>query len=334
MKKPAASSLTASALKRHNSNHKAAETTTTTTGLDSKLVAFQKKGGDITDFLGSLSKEEREACWKRYEYGRKEDPEAEKTYKEVATGPGSQKVKESLLAAFIKNKCSVKGQSYIGAAITFKKDNKLTTSESWKPFEFMKNYYGVPELMRRVKNKSIAARQDTAGEWEFKLVQVQESVEETNSHGFKAKFDGKLDNDKMSQLLKDAGIQGKSSPALKFLQDQVPKSQLGQTTKEAMLGEDEENGDDVGAGISAEEWEIDRLSDLGSIGKATKQRAIDAVKIISKALVQQKGTDFETELKKHKKKLEKLRTGGSNLEQFKTALIEAMQCVKKSMAKK
>ena len=88
IKKPAAAGgLSRKSLAAHNKANDGSQKS-----LDDKLAEFQKKPYDITDFLAKLSTHEREAVWKRFEYGRREDPESAKTYKQVATGPGSREV--------------------------------------------------------------------------------------------------------------------------------------------------------------------------------------------------------------------------------------------------
>jgi hypothetical protein len=140
--------------------------------LDEKISQFEKKPGDINTWLARLSKHEREAVWKIFEYDRKAIPGAQEGYLQAACGKRSKEVKLDLLMAFLVNHQSCKGaamqQVFSSHGITV----GTKTKESWRPFTYMSTYYGVAELFRRVQNGSILARKE-AGEWEFKGPELQ-----------------------------------------------------------------------------------------------------------------------------------------------------------------
>ena len=87
LKKPAAK-LTGRYLKKHEKEQQQSESEGQTPpeelSLDEKIAAFERKPKDVSSFLGSLSKEEREAVWKRFEYARASDKELQGNYQRLA----------------------------------------------------------------------------------------------------------------------------------------------------------------------------------------------------------------------------------------------------------
>ena len=332
MKKPAAAGgISPKQLAAHNKANSGGEKT-----LDEKIAAFQKKPYDITDFLAKLSTAEREAVWKRFEYGRQEDPESAQTYKQVATGPGSSGTKQKLLEVFLKNKCSVKGQAYLNCLLEHSTCSKTSQKESWRPYKHMADYYGVPELLRRVRSGSVLARQDPAGEWEFKLVEKFDEVTEEAKRGFQSYMTGKMDEGMFKKIGNASGFKGSADAprdALAFLQGEVPKGQLGPETKRQLsdihpLGSEAEDLEEEQEEPPLAQ-EAERLSDLGSIGKKTSQRINECKKLMQRAIGQAKGT-AKAALQKELSKLQSIKSGTTSMEKIKTILVEAMQAVKKA----
>lgn len=303
--------------------------------LNDKIVQFEKKPMDINSWLGKLSKQEREACWKRFEYDRKATPGAEEAYQVAATGKRSMTVKLDLLKTFLQNKSSCKGAAMQNAFLNYGVTIGQKSKESWRPFVYMANYYGVSELFRRVKDGSILARKD-GNEWEFKLVQTTSYKDEQNSGGYSGTSQAKLCDEKWQDLqaaahqlnLATDDNSNQSSGVLKFLQDKSAS-----TSKKALSD---------GSGVLLPQKtnrfsdkdlvEADQLSDLGTIGKKAKERVISALSLLQKVSSQTTDSDYKFMLGNHIKSLKKFKEGKVTVEDIKDKLIKAMQCVKKAKA--
>jgi hypothetical protein len=296
-----------------------------TLSLDKKIAEFEKKPADINGWLARLSKQEREACWKRFEYDRKSVPGAQEGYLQAACGKRSKEVKLDLLKAFLANNCSCKGQAMQQAFMSHGITVGSKSKESWRPFVYMSQYYGVSELFRRVQNGSIAARKNN-DEWEFKLVQTTSYRDEHDNGGFKATASGKLSEEKFQEL------QGLSSHNLAmettgnidkglidFLQSKAsaPKSLGAPSPKPA-------------ATMDADVIAADKLSDLGTIGRKAKERLSSAVSLLEKVIAETDDDDTKLLLGSHLKGLKKEGSGTVSREVIKDKLIKAMQCVKKA----
>ena len=331
IKKPAAAGgISPKQLAAHNRANNGSEKS-----LDDKVAEFQKKPCDITDFLAKLSTKEREAVWKRFEYGRAEHSASAQTYKEVASGPGSKGTKEKLLQAFLLNKCSVKGQAYMNCLVEHTTSYKSHQKESWRPFKHMADYYGVPELMRRVKSGSIAARQDSSGEWEFRQVEKVDEMTEETRRGFQGYMQGKIDDSVYKKIGNASGFRSSAeapSAALEFLSGRISKSQIGIETKRQLgsihpLGSEADEDDEDEPPLQEE---ADRLSDLGSLGKRTKDRLCEAQKLMQKAIDQASKPNTKAALRKQLESLKSIKSGTTSMEKIKSILVEAMQAVKKA----
>lgn len=298
--------------------------------LDDKISQFEKKPGDINTWLARLSKQEREAVWKRFEYDRKSVPGAQEGYLQVACGKRSKEVKLDLLKAFLANHSSCKGpamqQAFSSHGITV----GTKTKESWRPFAYMANYYGVAELFRRVKNGSILAKKDS-GEWEFRLVQNTSYRDENDSGGFKATAQGKLSDEKFAELQSVAanrlGLSAtEGAPMDKnlitFLQS---KTSAGSKNPLAIgSGDDGVNEDDPDL------KEAERLTNAGTIGKKAKERMASAIELVQKVHDECQDNDMKNALQVHLKGLKKADSSKLKLEDVKDKLINAMHCIKKA----
>ena len=200
----------------------------------------------------------------------------------------------------------------------------------------MADYYGVPELFRRVRNGNVLARQDVAGEWEFKLVEKFDEVTEEAKRGFQGYMTGKMDEGMYKKIGNASGFKGSADAprdALAFLQGEVPKGQLGPETKRQLsdihpLGSEAEDLEEEQEEPPLAQ-EAERLSDLGSIGKKTSQRINECKKLMQRAIDQAKGT-AKAALQKELSKLQSIKSGTTSMEKIKTILVEAMQAVKKA----
>lgn len=300
-----------------------------TATLDKKIAEFEKKPADINGWLARLSKQEREACWKRFEYDRKSVPGAQEGYLQAACGKRSKDVKLDLLKAFLSNNSSCKGQAMQQAFMSHGIAVGTKSKESWRPFVYMSQYYGVAELFRRVQNGSIAARQ-VYDEWEFKLVQTTSYRDEHDNGGFKATASGKLTEEKFQAL---QGLSAKElsmdttgnmdKGLIQFLQSKAsaPKS-LG-PNQQLLACEDQQPKD-------ADVMAADKLSDLGTIGKKAKERLTSAISLLEKVMAESDDDDTKLVIGSHLKGLKKAVSGNVSLENIKDKLIKAMQCVKKA----
>lgn len=321
LKRPAA--LTKKNLKKHDDDPASASQT-----LDEKIMQFEKKPTDMNTWLGKLSKNEREAVWKRFEYDRKACPGAEEAWQQAATGKKSMSVKVDLLKVFLMNKSSCKAPAMQNAFLSYGVTIGQKSKESWRPFVYMANYYGVAELFRRVKDGSILARKD-GNEWEFKLVQTTSYKDEHNAGGYTGSTQGKLSDDKWADLQSAAhqlnlGSAGSSndSGVLRFLQDKV---QTG--ARKALT----DAGSEKNTSADKDIMEADKLSDLGTIGKRAKERVGSAVELLKKVSSTMQDPDIKDMLGNHIKILKKI-DGKISVEDIKDKLIKAMQCVKKAKA--
>ena len=298
--------------------------------LDDKISQFEKKPGDINTWLARLSKQEREAVWKRFEYDRKAVPGAQEGYLQAACGKRSKEVKLDLLKAFLANHSSCKGpamqQAFSSHGITV----GTKTKESWRPFAYMSTYYGVAELFRRVKNGSILARKE-AGEWEFKLVQNTSYRDDSDSGGFRATAQGKLSDEKFAELQSVAanrlGLSAtEGAPMDKnlitFLQS---KASTGAKNPLAIgSGDDGDNEEDPDL------KEADKLTNANTIGKKAKERMASAIQLVQKVHDECQDNDMKNALQVHLKGLKKADSSKLKLEDVKDKLINAMHCIKKA----
>jgi hypothetical protein len=295
-----------------------------TESLNEKIALFEKKPTDINTWLSKLSKQEREACWKRFEYDRKATPGAEDGYQMAATGKRSMSVKLDLLKTFLLNKSSCKGSAMQQAFLSYGVTIGQKSKESWRPFVYMSNYYGVAELLRRVQDGSILARKD-GNEWEFKLVQRTSYKDEHNAGGHHAQAQGKLQDEKWadlqaaaSQLNLNNEPGNQDSGVIRFLQDKASSSSKKLTDANRDSNSQDED-------IQA----ADKLSDLGTIGKKAKERVVSALALLQKVSSETTDPDYKVLLGNHIKVLKKL-DGPVKVEDVKDKLIKAMQCVKKA----
>ena len=317
MKRPAA-------LNKKNLASLEMDPTTVTDSLNEKIALFEKKPTDINTWLSKLSKQEREACWKRFEYDRKATPGAEAGYQMAATGKRSMSVKLDLSKTFLANKSSCKGPAMQQAFLSYGVTVGQKSKESWRPFVYMANYYGVAELLRRVKDGSILARRD-GNEWEFKLTQTTNYKDEHNAGGHNAHCQGKLQDDKWadlqaaaSQLKLGNDTDNQDKGVIRFLQDRASSScrKLNDCQTRA-----EPNDPDLEEAVM--------LSDIGTIGKKAKERVSSALKLLHKVQSETPDSDYKMLLGNHIKVLKKL-DGPVKVEDIKDKLIKAMQCVKKA----
>ena len=299
--------------------------------LDEKIKQFEKKPGDINTWLARLSKQEREAVWKRFEYDRKAVPGAQEGYLQAACGKRSKDVKLDLLKAFLANHSSCKGpamqQAFSSHGITV----GTKTKESWRPFAYMSNYYGVAELFRRVKNGTILAKKDAGGEWEFKLVQATSYRDDNDSGGFRATAQGKLTDEKWTELQNVAATRlgldaAEGAPLDKSLITFLNSKSSAGSKNPLENG----NGDDDDIHHDPDVIAAERLSNVGTIGKKAKDRVTSAIELVHKVYDECQDIDMKPALLVHLKALKKADTSNLKLEDVKDKLIKAMRCVKKA----
>ena len=84
--------------------------------LEDKMELFKKKGNqDVSSFLDSLTKQQREALWQRFANARAslKDADSDAMWAEVAKGKGSDGPKKNLLGIFLKLGGELKGKKDI-----------------------------------------------------------------------------------------------------------------------------------------------------------------------------------------------------------------------------
>lgn len=96
--------------------------------LEEKMAAFSKRGNqDVTSWLDSLTKQQREALWQRFSSARAslKDDSADAMWQEVAKGKGSDPAKKKLLAVFLKLGGDLKAKKdvYMKELITYTKSS-------------------------------------------------------------------------------------------------------------------------------------------------------------------------------------------------------------------
>ena len=195
----------------------------------------------------------------------------------------------------------------------------------------MSTYYGVAELFRRVKNGTILAKKDAGGEWEFKLVQATSYRDDNDSGGFRATSQGKLTDEKFSELQNVAANRlgldaAEGAPMDKnlitFLQSKSSAGSKNPLENGKVDDDDIEHDPDV---LAAE-----RLSNAGTIGKKAKDRVISALELLKKVHDECQDMDMQHALQVHLKSLKKASTSSLKLEDVMDKLIKAMRCIKKA----
>ena len=318
-----------SALNLGNLNKLEMDSESVTASLNDKISQFEKRPTDMNTWLSRLSKQEREACWKRFEYDRKATPGANEGYQQAAIGKRSMGVKLDLLKAFLVNKSSCKGPAMQKAFMSHGITVGTKSKETWRPFVYMSQYYGVAQLFRRVGNGSILARKD-GNEWQFKLVETTTYRDEHDAGGFHASSQGKLSDEKWADLQQAAnhlqiedGDKTMDKGLIKFLQDKTSGSSAKDVESDLPFEEHEDA--DV---ISAE-----KLSDLGTLGKKAKDRVVSAITLLQRVIEKTDDDDNKLLLNSHLKCFKKMSSDKVKIEDVKDKLIKAMQCIKKSKVK-
>ena len=81
--------------------------------LEEKMELFQKKGNqDVSSFLDSLTKSQRESLWHKFSAARSalKDEETDELWGDIAKGKGSDPARKKLLATFLKMGGDLKGK--------------------------------------------------------------------------------------------------------------------------------------------------------------------------------------------------------------------------------
>ena len=146
--------------------------------LEEKIQTFKKSANpDMAVFLDSLSPAQRQVLWKRFEYARQEEPEAQSAWTTACRGAGSTQIKQDLLALYLKSdSANKKSQMWFRKLVEHAHVTGSKTTTVWEPFAAIKAHYGIQELMRRVARGTILCRRasDDKAEWEFRKITKEE----------------------------------------------------------------------------------------------------------------------------------------------------------------
>ena len=264
--------------------------------LEDRIEMFQKsKNTDMSKWLDTLTKNQREALWQRFNNARTtcKDESVREAWEEGAKGKGSNPVKQQLLKAFLQGGCTLKGNQYFQKEIvSLKKSQGTKESDEWVPFHTILQRFGLAECMRRVKKKSILTRRDPrdGDEWQFCLVREVGFKTEENTHEKQGTHHGKMDVENWMKL-KGKGLMGdKDDDAAAALEQCIPKAnkQLKaiKDKEETEAGENENDDDDKEEESKAagdeDIAEADVLSDLGMVQKEAHARVKNMTKLMKK----------------------------------------------------
>ena len=265
--------------------------------LEDRIEMFQKsKNTDMSKWLDTLTKHQREALWQRFNNARTttKDESVREAWEETAKGKGSNPVKQQLLKAFVQGGCTLKGNQYFQKEIvSLKKSQGTKESDEWVPFHTILQRFGLAECMRRVKKKSILTRKDPRDpdEWQFCLVREVGFKTEENTHEKQGAHHGKMEVENWMKL-KGKGLMGdQDDDAAAALEQCIPKGskQLKAIKdKEGTEAGEHEDDDDDGkeeesnAGRDEDIAEADVLSDQGMVQKEAHARVKNMTKLMKK----------------------------------------------------
>ena len=142
--------------------------------LKEKIQTFKKSANPD---MASVSPAQRQVLWKRFEYARQEEPEAQSAWTTACRGAGSTQIKQDLLALYPKSdSANKKSQMWFRKLVEHAHVTGSKTTTVWEPFVAIKAHYGIQELMRRVARGTILCRRasDDKAEWEFRKITKEE----------------------------------------------------------------------------------------------------------------------------------------------------------------
>lgn len=268
--------------------------------LEDRIEMFQRsKNTDMSKWLDTLTKNQREALWQRFNNARAtcKDESLKEAWEQGAKGKGSNPVKQQLLKAFVQGGCTLKGNQYFQKEmVSIKKSQGTKESDEWVPFHTILQRFGLPECMRRVKKKSILRRRDPRDEeeWQFCLVREVGFKTEENTHEKQGTHHGKMDVENWMKL-RGKGLMGDNDDdAAAALEQYMPKGiknlKALKDKEETEAGEKEDDEDDKEenekddsrAAGDEDIAEADVLSDQGMVQKEAHARVKNMTKLMKK----------------------------------------------------
>jgi len=128
--------------------------------LEQKMKRFAdsaKKECDVEELVASLSPDQSQLLWKRFELTRRAEGN-DTTYKTMTSGAGSQARKHQLLKAWLSDGLTTKGATYKTITSTYTVEKKEGLDGEWRPMQHMINTYGKQELAALVESGAILVR--------------------------------------------------------------------------------------------------------------------------------------------------------------------------------
>lgn len=141
---------------------------------ETQLAIQGLKEGSLTEqeFWEKIGKDEKASLYKKYEWQRGKNPEAQAVWQNVR-GKGSQEKKKQLLLKFLKDGVQEEGcLKQSTSASSSAKDKELF---EWVPWKQVCDWYGKEEAMARVESGTLLVKK-TGKFFEFLLVKVKSSL--------------------------------------------------------------------------------------------------------------------------------------------------------------
>lgn len=141
---------------------------------ETQLAIQGLKEGSLTEaeFWAKIGPSEKASLYKKYEWQRSKNPEAQAVWQQVR-GKGSQEKKKQLLLKFIKE--GVKQDGCLKQSTTVSSSSKDKELFEWVPWKQVCDWYGKEEAMARVQSGTLPVKK-TGNFFEFLLVKVKSSL--------------------------------------------------------------------------------------------------------------------------------------------------------------
>ncbi|CAK9033479.1 unnamed protein product [Durusdinium trenchii] len=313
--------------------------------LEEKMELFQRsKTQDLNSFLGTLTRNQREALWKKFERARgsTKDPKVEEVWNTVCKGKNSDQHKKQLLKVFLQTKGELKNsQAWQKEVLSLQQTSGHRSSLEWVPFATILHRYGL-----QVKKGTILVQKDPLDddEWQFALAKnVDYSATEQRHevaaeqvgkmevcNWMKVKAKGFLGNEEGSadQALRDVMPQ-KASKHMKALLP-PPPSDSESSEHAASSSKRQKKDAEASKGKDKQVIEAEVLSDMGSSAVAgeLKKRVEKMLKLLQ-AVKKEVGTSkVKDHLHGPETDLKKLLKTKMNAESAKGKLFDAAMAIK------
>jgi len=175
--------------------------------LDTQLQLLQEGQLDETAFFNSLSDQQKQACWKRFEHGRSIHPQASQDWSELGkTGKGSGQHQKKRLLLFAYLKEGKTNDNYFRVSEKMGVTQTSTQNMKWLTWHETKAKFGEEEAKARVSSGSLAVRKDSKDGrfWEFLVVENVQALTLSQSRVLETAREAKLskhDHEALSQAM-------------------------------------------------------------------------------------------------------------------------------------